>query len=55
MDEALLPGGVIVFNSVSADSLRLFEESLVPLHRRVTRRLAVTVDSFNPITILKAE
>ena len=55
VDEALLPGGVIVFNSVSADSLRLFEESLVPLQRRVTRRLAVTVDSFNPITILKAE
>ena len=55
VDEVLLPGGVIVFNSVSADSLRLFEESLIPLHRRITRRMAVTVDSFNPITILKAE
>lgn len=55
VDEVLLPGGVIVFNSVSADSLRPFEESLIPLHRRITRRMAVTVDSFNPITILKAE
>lgn len=55
VDKVLLPGGVIVFNSVSADSLRLFEESLIPLHRRITRRMAVTVDSFNPITILKAE
>lgn len=55
VDKVLLPGGVIVFNSVSTDSLRLFEESLIPLHRRITRRMAVTVDSFNPITILKAE
>ena len=55
IDEVLLPGGVIVFNAVSEQSQTLFRESITAIGRRVTGEMHVTVDSFNPITILSAE
>lgn len=54
-DEVLLPGGVIVFNSVSEDSLQQFYEGVAQTGRRVTERIRLVVDAHNPIEILKAE
>lgn len=55
VDEVLLPGGVIVFNSVSEDSLQQFYEGVAQTGRRVTERIRLVVDTHNPIEILKAE
>lgn len=55
IDKVLLPGGVIVFNSVSAESLALFEEGIEVIGRHISGRTRVAIDEFNPITILKAE
>lgn len=55
IDEVLLPGGVIVFNSVSEDSLQQFYEGVTQVGRRVTERIRLAVDAHNPIEILKAE
>lgn len=54
-DEDLLPGGVMVFNSVSEDSLQQFYEGVAQTGRRVTERIRLVVDAHNPIEILKAE
>lgn len=54
-DEVLLPGGVIVFNSVSENSLQQFYEGVAQTGRRVTERIRLVVDAHNPIEILKAE
>ena len=50
----LLPGGVIVFNSVSQESRRVFEESVAACGRKVCERHTLQIDSHNPITIIKA-
>lgn len=55
VDEVLLPGGVMVFNSVSEDSLQQFYEGVAQTGRRVTERIRLVVDTHNPIEILKAE
>lgn len=55
VDELLLPGGVIVFNSVSEDSLQQFYEGIAQVGRQVTERIRLVVDAHNPIEILKAE
>ncbi|MBD5321791.1 MAG: precorrin-6y C5,15-methyltransferase (decarboxylating) subunit CbiE [Bacteroides sp.] len=55
LDRVLRPGGVIVFNSVSDDSCREFEEAVHTLNRNITERHRITLDSHNPITILKAQ
>ena len=55
IDEVLLPGGVIVFNAVSEESQALFREAVAAVGRRITGELHAAIDSFNPITILKAE
>lgn len=55
VDEVLLPGGVIVFNSVSEDSLQQFYEGVAQTGRRVTECIRLVVDAHNPIEILKAE
>lgn len=55
IDEELLPGGIIVFNSVSDDSLQQFYEGVSNIGRRVTERIRLVVDTHNPIEILKAE
>lgn len=51
----LLPGGAIVFNSVSPESERLFREGADACGLEVTGRTRMAVDEHNPITTLKAE
>lgn len=55
INEVLLPGGVIVFNSVSEESRTLFREGIAQIDRKVTQCTRIAVDSFNPIDIMKAE
>ena len=55
IDRVLLPGGVIVFNAVSAQSQQLFREGIAATGRRITGEMNVAINQFNPITILKAE
>ena len=55
IDRVLLPGGIIVFNAVSAQSQQLFREGIAATGRRITGEMNVTINQFNPITILKAE
>ena len=54
IDRYLLPGGCIVFNSVSKNSLYLFREGIEAIDRRIDNEIGITVDSYNPITIIKA-
>ena len=51
----LLPGGVIVFNSVSDESAELFRQGIAHINRRITNCTRVAVDEHNPILIMKAE
>lgn len=55
IDKVLLPGGVIVFNSVSEESQELFRQGIAQINRQVTECTRLAVDSFNPIEIMKAE
>ena len=54
IDRYLLPGGCMVFNSVSENSLHLFREGIEAIDRRIDNEIGITVDSYNPITIIKA-
>ena len=54
IDRYLLLGGCIVFNSVSENSLHLFREGIEAIDRRIDNEIGITVDSYNPITIIKA-
>lgn len=54
IDRYLLPGGCIVFNSVSENSLHHFREGIEAIDRRIDNEIGITVDSYNPITIIKA-
>ena len=53
--KVLLPGGIIVFNSVSADSLKMFEESIKNAGMRISLRHTLLLDAFNPITVMQAK
>lgn len=55
IDSVLLPGGVIVFNSVSAESLEMFIHAAEAVGRRISGRTHIALDGHNPITILRAE
>lgn len=55
VSELLLPGGVIVFNSVTQESFDMFQEAVAAQGRRVMVSRRVAIDSFNPIEILRAE
>lgn len=55
VDAALLPGGVIVFNSVSAESREAFHEGVRNIGRKITETIGLTVDMNNPIEIMKAQ
>jgi len=54
IDRILLPGGCIVFNSVSEQSLNLFKEGIERIDRRIEKQICITIESCNPITIIKA-
>lgn len=51
----LKPGGEILFNSVSEESLKLFEEGVSKAGMKVIKTLRLAVDTFNPILIYKAQ
>lgn len=55
IDSVLKPGGVIVFNSVSEESLEMFRRGIEIIGRKITGQVRVAVDAHNPIEILKAE
>lgn len=55
VNKVLLPGGAIVFNSVSAESKASFTEGIKRIGRTVTQCTRMAVDDFNPIEIMKAE
>lgn len=51
----LLPGGFIVFNSVSDDSCRTFREAVAEAGLQIVDSHRMALDDFNPITVLKAQ
>lgn len=55
LDTVLLPGGRIVFNAVSEESQTMFRTAIATLGRHIVGEMHVTIDTFNPITILTAE
>ena len=55
INRVLLPGGVIVFNSVSDDSAALFRQGIEHIEKRITGCTRIAVDEHNPILIMKAE
>lgn len=54
VSQRLCAGGVVVFNSVSAESCMAFTEALGSCDLRLEEKHAVQLDEYNPITILKA-
>lgn len=52
--EVLLPGGVIVFNSVSKESKEMFLKATRQTGMELTQHTNITMDEFNPIEIIKA-
>lgn len=54
LNEVMLPGCVMVFNSVSDGSCRLFCEAVGSIGKEIEVKHLLALDSFNPITILKA-
>lgn len=51
----LLPvNGVIVFNSVSEESRILFEQAIAQYGMEQEQRIAITIDNFNTIEVIKA-
>lgn len=55
LKEVLLPGGCIVFNSVSDESRQAFEEAISREGLRLATSTRMAIDDHNPIHILKAE
>ena len=55
VNKVLLPGGAIVFNSVSENSRELFTDAIKEIGRNIVHKQHIAVDSFNPIEIMKAE
>lgn len=54
LTQVMQPGGCIVFNSVSAESLALFEEAIREAGLQIVMSRHIALDNYNPITILKA-
>lgn len=55
VNEHLLPGGIIVFNSVSAESRKLFARGIERHGLTIADSHRLTVDNHNPIEIMKAQ
>ena len=55
INEHLLPGGIIVFNSVSAESRELFARGIERHGLTLANSHRLTVDNHNPIEIMKAQ
>lgn len=50
----LQPEGVVVFNSVSAGSRKLFEEATKRCNLKMEKSISITIDDFNRIDVMKA-
>lgn len=48
-------GGVIVFNSVSEETLLLFRDAIAEVGWHITNEMRIALDDHNPITILQAK
>ena len=55
LHEVLLPGGCIVFNSVSESSKELFLESIEAVGMKLIHCSRIALDNHNPINIMKAQ
>ncbi|MBQ9499475.1 MAG: precorrin-6y C5,15-methyltransferase (decarboxylating) subunit CbiE [Bacteroidaceae bacterium] len=53
LKDVLLPGGCIVFNSVSAESQQTFKESAAQLGFTLESSLHIALNDYNPIEIMK--
>ena len=53
-EEKLVPGGVVVFNSVSRESGEMFEELTEKYGLKLVRRERLVVNGYNPIEVMKA-
>lgn len=53
--EVILPGGTVVFNSVSEASGTMFVEAVEKVGMRIVQCTRMTIDSFNTINVMKAE
>ena len=53
--EVMLPGGTIVFNSVSEESYRMFTGAVEKVGMRIVQCTRMTIESFNTINVMKAE
>ena len=54
LKEVMNPGCCIVFNSVSEDSKRMFEEGISEVGMTITSCIHMAIDDHNPIYIIKA-
>ncbi len=54
IDSIILDGGVIVFNSVSAESCSAFRHGIAAIGREVVEEHYIALDDNNPITVMKA-
>lgn len=50
----LQPDGVVVFNSVSEESKKLFEEAAKRYDLKLEKDISITIDDFNRIEVMKA-
>ena len=55
INRVLLPGGAIVFNSVSEASCQLFKEGIKHIGKHITASHRMALDEHHPITVMKAE
>ncbi|MCQ2255768.1 MAG: precorrin-6y C5,15-methyltransferase (decarboxylating) subunit CbiE [Bacteroidaceae bacterium] len=55
LKEVMNPGCCIVFNSVSEDSKRMFEEGISEVGMTITSCIHMAIDDHNPIYIIKAQ
>lgn len=53
--QLMTPGGILVFNSVSAQSLDLFREGVKECGMTICQQCRIAIDEHNPIEILKAQ
>ncbi len=54
VDTVIIPGGIVVFNSVTPESRQLFEESITENGWKLLSVTHISVDDYNPIDIMKA-
>lgn len=55
LTNCIAEGGVIVFNSVSDETLQLFRDAIAETGWYITSEMRLVVDEHNPITILQAK